>query len=330
MNGTVLAVHGGAGAIRRGGLAPDEEAEARRALACRLAEGQRMLAAGTSALAVVERVVAWLEDHELFNAGHGSVLTSEGLVEMGAAIADGRSGTTGAVAGVSRLVHPVAAARLVMERSPHALLVGPAAERFARDLGEDVSDPMSLVTEARRRQLDRVRLTSGGEPVAALPSGVGAVARDRRGHLAAATSTGGVTNQLPGRVGGEALVGAGIWADDATCAVAVTGHGDALVRRAVAREIDALVHQGALSLEGACRAALEEVRARGGRGGCIAVDRAGRCAVALSAAGMFRGVALGGGPARVAIYGDEGGLARITPARRATRRIARTPTTRAA
>jgi beta-aspartyl-peptidase (threonine type) len=218
-----LAVHGGAGPLERGRRAPAEEAAVRRALAECLAAGQTALAAGASALDVVERAVARLEDDPHFNAGRGSALTIEGRVEMDASIMDGRSRAAGAVAGMTRVANPVAAARLVMERTPHVLLAGEAADRFARAHGARTVDPASLVTDERRRELERsatrrpLRRRRGARPRRS------AVARDADGHLAAATSTGGLAGQLAGRVGDSAVIGAGTWADDASCAVSGTG-----------------------------------------------------------------------------------------------------------
>jgi beta-aspartyl-peptidase (threonine type) len=304
-----LAVHGGAGALERGSREPAEEAALRRVVAECLAEGQAALAAGASALDVVERAVARLEDDPHFNAGLGSALTIEGRVEMDASIMDGRSRAAGAVAGVTRIANPVAAARLVMERSPHVLLAGEGADRFALAHSARAVDPASLVTDERRRELERVRAgrrpsasARGGRPAAGT---VGAVARDANGHLAAATSTGGIAGQLAGRVGDSAVIGAGTWADDATCAVSGTGHGEAFIRCALAHEIDTLVRFLRIPLDAACAAALARVAALGSAGGCIAVDAAGSLALRFNTAGMLRGWIDPSGRARVAIYADE-------------------------
>jgi isoaspartyl peptidase/L-asparaginase-like protein (Ntn-hydrolase superfamily) len=201
---------------------------------------------------------------------------------------------------VSRIANPVAAARLVMERTPHVLLVGEAAERFALAHGAREVDPADLVTDARRRELARLR-----EPGAGDASGtVGAVARDRDGHLAAATSTGGLVGQLRGRVGDSAVFGGGTWADDATCAVSGTGHGEAFIRCALAHEIDALLRHRGLPLAAACDAALARVAELGSRGGCIAVDRGGDVAARFNTAGMIRGWLGADGRAVVALGAD--------------------------
>jgi beta-aspartyl-peptidase (threonine type) len=301
-----LAIHGGAGSFERGHLAAGEEIALRRALVECLAEGHAALAAGAPALDVVERAVARLEDDPHFNAGRGSALTADGRVEMDASIMDGRSRAAGAVAAVSRVANPVAAARLVMERSTHVLLVGDAAERFAVAQGARAVDPASLVTEQRRRDLERLRLSHAAPGATDGAAGtVGAVARDRAGHLAAATSTGGLTGKLPGRVGDSAVIGAGTWADDATCAVSGTGHGEVFLRCALAHEIDALLRHLGIPLDAACAAALARVAAIGGAGGCIALGRDGDPVLRFQTTGMARGWVGAGGRARVAIFQDE-------------------------
>ncbi len=301
MSRIALALHGGAGPLHRLVTAPDEEAAVRRSIAAQLEAGRAALEAGASALDVVEQAVVALENDPLFNAGRGSALTIDGTVEMDATIADGRSRSTGAVACVSRLANPVAAARLVMERTPHVLLVGDAAERFAIAHGARAADPASLVTEARRHELARRREPGAGDAAGT----VGAVARDQRGHLAAATSTGGMAGQLRGRVGDSAVFGAGTWADDASCAVSGTGHGEGFIRCALAHEIDALVRHRGMPLAAACDAALARVAELGSRGGCIALDRAGAVAARFNMAGMIRAWIDATGRSRVAIAGDE-------------------------
>jgi isoaspartyl peptidase/L-asparaginase-like protein (Ntn-hydrolase superfamily) len=304
MSGIALAVHGGAGNI-----APDEpdNTAVRQALAASLEEGRALLAGGGSALDVVERIVQQLEAHELFNAGHGSVLTAKATVEMDAAIMDGRSRAAGAVACVRRLAHPVSAARVVMRRSCHVLLVGDEAERFVRAFGVAEVAPESLVTEKRRRQLEqaqakeRVSLDHDERGGPGEGGTVGAVA----GHLAAATSTGGLTNQLPGRAGDTAVIGAGTWADDATCAVSATGHGEDFIRAALAHEVDAGMRLAGLGLEHACERALARVTALGSHGGLIAVDAAGRVAAPFTTPAMARGWLGADGEPNVSLFADE-------------------------
>jgi isoaspartyl peptidase/L-asparaginase-like protein (Ntn-hydrolase superfamily) len=290
-----LAVHGGAGAWSPSDADP---VEIRRALAESLRAGFEVLAGGGAALEAVERAVVVLEDHPLFTAGRGAALTATGEVELDAAIMDGRGRAAGAVACLRGFANPVRAARLVLERSPHVLLVGPGAEAFAAAHGLPHVDPAALVTAAAFADLERVRRAERRDGRGGT---VGAVARDAAGHLAAATSTGGVTNQLPGRVGDSPLIGAGTFADDASCAVSATGAGEAFVRAAFAHEVDARMRLLGASLEAACRGALAGVAALGAQGGCAAVDRAGRVALPFTTSAMPRGWALADGEPRVAI-----------------------------
>ncbi|TDJ13766.1 MAG: isoaspartyl peptidase/L-asparaginase [Deltaproteobacteria bacterium] len=288
-----LALHGGAGNIRRG--TAREPAIRKEFQAC-LEEGRSRLSAGEESVDVVEAMVRRLEAHPLFNAGRGAVLTSTGGVELDASIMDGRNRAAGGVACLASVLHPISVARRVMDRGEHVLLVGEGAAAFARQQGFETVPAESLVTAQRRRQLDRARTQSrirlDHDASTQDDDGrgtVGAVALDLDGHLAAATSTGGLINQLPGRVGDSAVIGAGTWADDATCAVSATGHGEAFIRAAVAHEVDAGMRLASLDLESAARRALERAEACGGRGGLIAVDGSGRIAMPWTTAGMIRG-----------------------------------------
>jgi beta-aspartyl-peptidase (threonine type) len=227
--------------------------------------------------------VAVLEDHGEFNAGRGSALTALGTVEMDAAVAEGESGRAGAVAAVQGVRSPVRAARAVMDDGRHVLLAGPAAAEFARAAGLAFEPEEWFVT--RRRQKELARETAGGSP-----GTVGAVALDRHGHLAAATSTGGRPGQVPGRVGDTPVLGAGTWACDATCAISATGDGEAFLRAAFAHEVDARLRLGGCNLDSACQRALEIVARLGGTGGCIALDRSGWLAMPFTAAVMDRGL----------------------------------------
>jgi isoaspartyl peptidase/L-asparaginase-like protein (Ntn-hydrolase superfamily) len=296
VSAAILVVHGGAGQARPG--EPGEQGM-RQALRVCLEEGRRRLAEGASALDAVEGAVRRLEAHALFNAGRGSVLTSEGTVEMDACIMHGAERRAGAVCSVRRLAHPVSAARLVMERSRHVLLAGDGAEAFARAHGAETADPAALVTEERREQLARKQ---GAEPGGGT---VGALARDARGHLAAATSTGGILGKLPGRVSDSALPGAGTWADDATCAVSTTGHGESMIRAAVAHEVDALLRLAGLSLAEACARALARAAALGGSGGLVALDRAGRVAAPFDTPAFYRGWIAAEGEPLVKVFAGE-------------------------
>jgi isoaspartyl peptidase/L-asparaginase-like protein (Ntn-hydrolase superfamily) len=293
-------VHAGAG--RAPERDPAAEAEARGALAAALRAGFAALSARGSALDAVERAVRILEDCPLFNAGRGAALTSAGDVELDAAVMDGAGRRLGAVAAVRGVPNPVSLARLVLERTPHVLLVGPGAEAFAAAQGVPRVEPASLATDARRAELARAR--AGARPPGAAGT-VGAVARDAAAHLAAATSTGGVTAQLPGRVGDSPLAGAGTWADDASCAVSGTGQGEGFVRAAFAHEVDARVRLLGEPLERACAEALARVRELGFAGGCIAVDRGGRLALPCTTPAFARGWIGADGVPRVALRAGE-------------------------
>jgi L-asparaginase / beta-aspartyl-peptidase len=282
----VLAVHGGAGRIVAEEFSAQRVAAARRGLGQSLAAGMAVLRDGGSALDAVVAAVVVLEDDEQFNAGRGAVLTSAGGVEHDAAVADGATRRAGAVTCLSGVRNPVLAARAVLQRSPHVLMSGAGAQALARREGLAFVPADWFVTAHRREQLTGILPSSQAE---AAGGTVGAVALDGEGHLAAATSTGGTTGQLPGRVGDTPLVGAGTWADDRSCAVSATGDGEALILSVFAHEVDALVRLAGLSLGAACQRALHEVEARTGTGGCIAVGPDGTVAMPFTSAGMFRG-----------------------------------------
>lgn len=305
MDNVVLVVHGGAGNVTPDTVDSVHESACRAALTESLLAGLAILREGGSALQAVARAVRLLEDFELLNAGRGSVLTSDGKVEMDAAIMDGRTRRAGAVGGVSRIKNPVDAALAVMQSTPHVLLVGEAADDYAEQQGLPVVDQSYFITPHRLEQFERAhaagRVTRDHDEDAI--GTVGAVARDKKGNLAAATSTGGLTNKMPGRVGDSPVVGAGVWADNAVCAVSATGDGEMFVRTVFAHEVDALIRIGGLPLDRACRLALERVRSVGGTGGCIAVDREGNIATPFTTAGMYRGWIRLDGRLEVQLYG---------------------------
>jgi isoaspartyl peptidase/L-asparaginase-like protein (Ntn-hydrolase superfamily) len=296
----VLAIHGGAGPAPAGPHGEAETAErwARQAagLVEALRAGLAVLTGGGPALDAVVAAVSVMEDAEEWNAGRGSALTAAGTVEMDAAVADGRSRRIGAVACVTGVRHPVAAARAVLDDGRHVLLAGPGAEAFARAAGLAFEPGDWFVIDRRRRDLARCQ--GALPPAGPAPDGnqgtVGAVARDAAGHLAAATSTGGRTGQLPGRVGDSPIPGAGTWADD-SCAVSATGVGEAFLRAAFAHEVGARIRLAGADLESACQEALAAVTAAGGDGGCIAVAGAGPPVLPFTTALMHRGWAEVGG-----------------------------------
>lgn len=269
----ILLVHGGAG--NPAGGAVDDEPAHHAALSEALLAGYELLGGGAPALDAAEAAVRVLEDCALFNAGRGSVLTSDGLVEMDAAVMDGQTRQAGACAGVTRVRSPVGLARAIMEKTPHVLLVGAGAERYAADAGLEFAEPDWFVTERERQRL--------GEH-----GTVGAVALDSGGHLAAATSTGGVRGQLPGRVGDTPVIGAGTWADEHV-AVSCTGAGEQFIRAAAAHELSARVRHASTTLDAAALAVIE-----GLDGGFIALGSDGSVAMPFNTALMYRGRAAGG------------------------------------
>ena len=311
MNKAVIAIHGGAGAITRAQLSVEQERRYVEALSAIVETGQHMLEAGESALDVVTEAVRLLEECPLFNAGIGSVFTRDETHELDACVMDGNTLQAGAVAGVSHLRNPVLAARLVMEQSPHVLLVGKGAEDFAFAHGMEPVSPALFSTPARFEQLLAAR--AAGEArldhdVAPLDEStkmgtVGAVALDKAGNLAAATSTGGMTNKLPGRVGDSPLPGAGCYANNASVAVSCTGTGEVFIRTLAAYDIAALMDYGGLSLAEACeRVVMEKLPALEGSGGLIAVDREGNVALPFNSEGMYRAWGYAGDAPNTGIY----------------------------
>ena len=300
--GFALAVHGGAGTIRRDEASLSRTASYHDGLRCALTAGRDILAAGGSALDAVTEAVAKLEDDPLFNAGRGSVFTHAGTQEMDACVMDGAERRAGAVAGVFGPRNPVRAARAVMERSRHVLLIGEGAVAFCRENGVAFCEPLYFHTEARRRELQHALEHTRHE--APQYGTVGAVACDRRGNLAAATSTGGMTGKAPGRVGDTPIIGAGTYAENATCAVSATGHGEFFIRHCAAFAIAARLRYAGQCLDQAARAVIDELAAAGGSGGVVAVDRAGTLALPFSTAGMYRGYVRDGMAIRTAIYDE--------------------------
>ena len=306
----VLAVHGGAGVIPREAMTRKTEYALRCGLQASLRAGRRVLRAGGTALDAVTNAVVALENDPLFNAGRGAVFTTNGQHEMDAAVMDGRNRMAGAVAGVMGPRNPVIAARAVMEKSKHVLLIGEGAVQFCREQGVSFANSRYFYTEARWREMfEELERRRTGAPDtrddAARHGTVGAVARDRQGNLAAATSTGGITAKLPGRVGDSPVFGAGTWADNETCAVSATGTGEFFIRWAVAHEIAARIRHRGDPLERAAKEVLVELGCIGGRGGVIAVDRAGAVALPFNCAGMYRGMIRADGIALTALYQEE-------------------------
>ncbi len=296
-------------------MTPEREAAYRAALEEALRAGYAVIAGGGSALDAITAAIPLLEDAPLFNAGKGAVFTSEEAVELDASIMDGATLEAGAVAGVRHLKNPVLAARLVMEASPHVMLTGDGAEAFARRHGlEEVPNDYFHTDERRdalRRVQERERSERGDASTPSAPEAwqmtgtVGAVALDRAGHLAAATSTGGMTNKRWGRVGDAPIIGAGTYADDRTCAVSATGHGEYFIRLAVAHDVSARMMYLGETVEEAADAVIHgRLDALGGTGGVIALDAAGNVAMPFNTPGMFRGTVDAEGNVTVEIYGE--------------------------
>lgn len=283
-----LAVHGGAGTISTAHMTAAREARYRKALSAALRAGYTVLESGGTSMDAVVAAVVFLEDTPLFNAGRGAVFNADGRHELDAAVMHGASHEAGAVAAVRRIRNPVLAARAVMQSTPHVLLAGAGAERFARDFGLPMVAPEYFSTAARARSLARIRARNRAS-AADRHGTVGAVARDADGNLAAATSTGGYTNKMAGRIGDSPLVGAGIYADNAVCAVSATGHGESFIRAVLAYDVAARMQYLRESLAVASRRALDRVAALGGDGGLIAIDRAGNIVMPFNSEGMYRG-----------------------------------------
>lgn len=302
----MLVIHGGAGSMRRNRLTPAEDQGARDGLAAALDAGEAVLAGGGSALDAVEAAVRVLEDDPHFNAGRGSVFTFEGTNEMDAAIMDGATRAAGAVTSVTTTRNPVSLARAVMDKSPHVILSREGADRFSQEQGLEQADADWFATPERRRQLDELKARKAGWYDVDMKYGtVGAVAVDGAGHVATATSTGGLTGKRWGRIGDSPVIGAGTYADDRACAISCTGAGEFFIRAAVAHEVCARVRIGGEDPQAASEAVMAEVKALGGIGGLIHVAPDGTGGWSFTTPAMYRGRASSDGARIVAIYGDE-------------------------
>lgn len=314
-----IAIHGGAGTIRKENMAPQQERAYRAKLEEALRAGYKVLEKGGSSLDAVESAIQVMEESSLFNAGKGAVFTSDGKNELDAAIMDGKTRNAGAVAGISTVKSPISAARAVMEESEHVMMIGEGAEQFAKEQGLEIVDPSYFYTKKRYDQLQKIKDTekqqldhSGdqGYIPAQFPDQkfgtVGAVALDKDGNLAAGTSTGGMTNKRYGRVGDVPIIGAGTYADNHTCAVSATGYGEYFIRAVVAYDISALMKYKDMSLR---EAANEVVKNKlvdfGGDGGVISIDRQGNIAMPFNTSGMYRASMDTNGKMYIGIYQNE-------------------------
>jgi len=300
-----IAIHGGAGTIERSLLGEEQEAAITADLNAALDAGYAVLEEGGASLDAVTAVVTRLEDSPHFNAGKGAVFTADGTNELDAAIMDGATQRAGSVAGLTRVKNPLLLARAVMEKSVHVMMIGAGAERFAKEIGIEFVEPDYFRTEGRWQQY--LDAKAAAQKQAAVPRSsyfgtVGAVALDRKGHLAAATSTGGMVLKKYGRVGDAPIIGAGTWADEG-CAVSATGWGEYFIRLNVAHDICARMRYAGDSLaEAADDVILNRVPALGGNGGVIAIDAQGNVRLPFNTSGMYRGFVDATGKREVAIY----------------------------
>lgn len=311
-----LVIHGGAGTILPDNMTDEQEQAYRAALRTALETGYGVLTDGGSSVDAVVAALQTMEDSPLFNAGKGAVFTSENTVELDASIMEGETLNAGALTGVKHIKNPIALARLIMEESPHVMMAGEGAEAFAREHEVEFVDNEYFYTERRRRQAEEARQRDAQEedetgrrdagPDADKFGTVGAVALDQAGNLAAGTTTGGMTNKRFGRVGDSPIIGAGTYADNATCGVSATGHGEYFIRAAVAHDIAARMAYGGQSLGEAAEAVImEKLPAMGGTGGVVALDREGNIAMPFNTPGMYRGYIDTEGNMVVRIYRED-------------------------
>ena len=295
-----IAIHGGAGGITRENLSPELDKEYRAALSVAMSTGKKILAEGGSALDAVEQTIRVMEDDPLFNAGKGAVFTHDGKNELDAAIMDGSNLAAGSVACVTDIKNPITAARRVMTNSPHVMLSGSGASQFAKEQGLEIVPPSYFYTERQFKALQEIlKKEKNGT--------VGCCALDKNGNLAAGTSTGGMTNKRYNRIGDSPIIGAGTYANNRTCAVSGTGHGEYFIRWTVAHDISALMEYKGLSVKEASELVVNDKLVKaGGSGGVICVDKSGNISMPFNSAGMFRGFATADGREGIFVYKDEG------------------------
>jgi len=328
-----LVIHGGAGTITRANMTPEKEKAYREVLNTALQKGYAILKQGGTSEKAVETAIMVMEDSPLFNAGKGAVFTNEGKNEMDAAIMDGKTLKAGAIAGVTTIKNPIRGAIAVMEKSPHVLMAGKGADLFAKEQRLEIVDPSYFYTEARHKALQKAKeeekveldhTENAKKEIQKKPKTgfvkeedliftegkkygtVGCVALDKFGNLTAGTSTGGMTNKRYGRIGDAPIIGAGTYANNNTCAVSATGHGEFFIRSAVAYDISALMEYKGLSVKDAAEeVVMKKLVERGGEGGLIALDRNGNIAMPFNSEGMYRGYVKADGKSEVMIYKDE-------------------------
>jgi beta-aspartyl-peptidase (threonine type) len=295
-----IVIHGGAGGISRDSVTPELDKEYRAGLLVALNTGKKILSEGGSALDAVEQTIRTMEDNPLFNAGKGAVFTHDGKNELDAAIMDGSNLAAGSIAGVIDIKNPITAARRVMTNSPHVMLAGAGASQFAKEQGLEIVPPSYFYTERRFNELQEIlKKEKNGT--------VGCCALDKNGNLAAGTSTGGMPNKQYNRIGDAPIIGAGTYANNNTCAVSATGHGEYFIRWTVAHDISALMEYKGLSLVEASELVVNDKLVKaGGSGGVICVDKSGNVSMPFNATGMFRGFATADGKEGIFVYKDEG------------------------
>ena len=310
-----IVIHGGAGTILRKNMTPEVEAQYRETLALAIQTGHAILKAGGSSQEAVEKTIHVMEDSPLFNAGKGAVLTADETIELDASFMNGATLDAGAIAGVQTIKHPISAAIAVMEDSPHVMLSGKGAEAFAASQGLELVSPEYFYTERRINALKRVKEKE--QQTAFTPQEwedfknqkfgtVGCVALDQAGNLAAGTSSGGMTNKRWNRIGDAPIIGAGTYANNASCAISATGWGEFFIRSVVAHDIAALMEYKNLSIQEAARIVIHEKVAKlGGDGGIVGIDKQGNIAMEMNTAGMYRAHMDAQGNLTVKIYKDE-------------------------
>jgi beta-aspartyl-peptidase (threonine type) len=311
----VLVIHAGAGGAVKGSMSAEMEKTYLIKLDEALKVGSEILASGKSSMDAVEAVIRFMEDCPLFNAGVGAVLNEDGIPELDAAIMDGKTGMAGAVAGVRRVKNPITAARCVMDKSNHVLLTCTGAEKFAKSQGLDMVDPSYFITPERLKAWEKWKANKSSVPAKSpvkpdtkatdkeKHGTVGAVALDQNGNLAAGTSTGGMMGKMTGRVGDSPIIGAGTYANNQTCAVSATGHGEYFIRNVVAYDLSAMMEYRGMPLEEAGKAIIiEKLGRQNGAGGLIAVDKEGNICMPFNTNAMFRGYVKSSGEHELAIY----------------------------
>lgn len=301
----VIVIHGGAGVMSKERMSEEQRAEYKAKLNEALQLGESMLQNGASATDVVVKVINVMEDSPLFNAGKGAVFTHDGINELDASIMEGRTLNAGAVAGVRDIKNPICAARAIMDKSEHVMLCGTGASEFAKEQGLEIVPNKYFFTENRYKSLQQLLRQEREREKKDNMGTVGCVVLDTEGNLCAGTSTGGMTNKRYGRIGDSPIIGAGTYANNKTCAVSCTGHGEYYIRLGFARDISAMMEYKGLSVDEACKEEIRKLSEMKGDGGVIGVDGEGNIALEFNTSGMFRGYIKASGEKDIAIFKDD-------------------------